>query len=139
MYTDTLAKISQIFFEYSFVSEHSKRFLFILRKKLAFLRGGGSTPPPPSTPTPQPPQWTRPLLLQVFFYLLHQSFTCLSSRNNNFKTTTLSGGGGISFNTGSSISTSWMWKLSPEKLPFPRTWNNKEMDPFFKECFDEVS
>ena len=37
--------------------------------------------------------------------------------------------GGISFNTGGSISTSWMWKLSPEKLPFPRSWN-KEMDIF---------
>ena len=38
--------------------------------------------------------------------------------------------GGISFNTGGSISTSWTWKLIPGKLPFPRTWNNKEMDIF---------
>ena len=41
-----------------------------------------------------------------------------------------SGGGGISFNTAGSISTSVMWKLSPGKLPFPRTWNNIEMDIF---------
>ena len=38
--------------------------------------------------------------------------------------------GGISFNTGGSFSTSWMWKMSPRKLPFPRMWNNKEMDIF---------
>ena len=38
--------------------------------------------------------------------------------------------GGISFNAGGSIFTSWMWKLSPGKLPFPRTWKNKEMDIF---------
>ena len=40
--------------------------------------------------------------------------------------------GGISFNTAGSISTSWMWKLSPGKLPLPRTWNNTEMDIFKK-------
>ena len=39
-------------------------------------------------------------------------------------------GGGISFNTAGSISKSWMWKLSPGKLPFPRTWTNIEMDIF---------
>ena len=27
-------------------------------------------------------------------------------------------------------SSSWMWKLSPGKLSFPRTWNNIEMDIF---------
>ena len=32
--------------------------------------------------------------------------------------------GGISFNTGGSFSTSWMWKMCPGKLPCPRTWNN---------------
>ena len=32
--------------------------------------------------------------------------------------------GGISFNTGSSFSTSWMWKMSPGKLLCPRMWNN---------------
>ena len=32
--------------------------------------------------------------------------------------------GGISFLTGGSFSTSWMWKMSPGKLPCPRTWNN---------------
>ena len=37
---------------------------------------------------------------------------------------------GISVNTTGSISTSVMWKLSPGKLPFPRTWNNIEMDIF---------
>ena len=30
----------------------------------------------------------------------------------------------ISFNMGGSFSTSWMWKMSPGKLPCPRTWNN---------------
>ena len=32
--------------------------------------------------------------------------------------------GEISFNTGGSFSTSWMWKMSPGKLPCPLTWNN---------------
>ena len=32
--------------------------------------------------------------------------------------------GGISFLTGGSFSTSWMWKMSPGKLPCPRSWNN---------------
>ena len=32
--------------------------------------------------------------------------------------------GGISFNSGGSFSTSWKWKMSPGKLPCPRTWNN---------------
>ena len=39
--------------------------------------------------------------------------------------------GGISFNTAGSISTSVMWKLSPGKLPFPRTWNTIEMVIFY--------
>ena len=42
---DTLAKSSQNIFLYSFVSDHSKHFLFIFRKKNIFS-GGGSTPPP---------------------------------------------------------------------------------------------
>ena len=34
---DTLANISQKFFVYSFVSEHSKHFFYLRQKKLAFL------------------------------------------------------------------------------------------------------
>ena len=32
--------------------------------------------------------------------------------------------GGISFNTGGSFFTSWMWRMSPGRLSCPRTWNN---------------
>ena len=40
-------------------------------------------------------------------------------------------GGGITFNTGGSISTSWIGcGLNPGKLPFPRTRNNIKMDIF---------
>ena len=45
--TDTLAKMSQNIFAYSFVSEHSKH---LFEKNLVFFSrgwGGGSTPPPP--------------------------------------------------------------------------------------------
>ena len=38
--------------------------------------------------------------------------------------------GGFSFLTGGSFSTSWMWKMSPGKLPCPRTWNNIKKDFF---------
>ena len=48
--TNTLAKLSKTIFAYSFVSEHSMHFFFILRKNLHFLEKGGgagsSTPPP---------------------------------------------------------------------------------------------
>ena len=45
--TDTLAKISQNIYAYSFVSEHSKYFLLYLEKNLDFLAAGmGSIPPP---------------------------------------------------------------------------------------------
>ena len=43
--TDTLGKMSQNIFAYSFVSEHSKHF-FYLKKKLAFLSVEGVDPPP---------------------------------------------------------------------------------------------
>ena len=46
--TDTLAIISQNIFAYSFVSVHSKHFIFILRKKLAFFSGRGVDRPSPS-------------------------------------------------------------------------------------------
>ena len=39
---DTLAKISQDIFPYSFVSEHSRHFFFFL------IKSGGGRPPPPS-------------------------------------------------------------------------------------------
>ena len=38
--------------------------------------------------------------------------------------------GGISFNTGGSFSISWMWKMSPGRLPCPRTGNNIKKDFF---------
>ena len=44
--TDTLARISQNIFVYSFVSEHSKN-VFYFEKKTAFFSGGWSTPSPP--------------------------------------------------------------------------------------------
>ena len=43
---NTMAKIVQNIFAYSFVSEHSKQFFFILRKNTCIFSGGGSTPPP---------------------------------------------------------------------------------------------
>ena len=69
----------------------------------------------------------------LFFQDIYK--TMLQTNNHQFcfqsiYSVNLFRGGGISFNTGGSISTSWMWKLSPGKLPFPRTWNNKEMDIF---------
>ena len=41
---DTLAKISQNIFEYSFDLEHSKHFFFYIEKKLGLLSGEGSPP-----------------------------------------------------------------------------------------------
>ena len=51
------------------------------------------------------------LYLFIFMYRVHREGLLVKQ-------------GGISFNTGGSFSTSWMWKMSPGKLPCPRTWNN---------------
>ena len=68
--------------------------------------------------------WTAP----VRFFLQTSMPVCvdLISLQSYHQASLWTGGGGESFfNTGGSISTSWMWKLK-----FLRTWNNKEMDIF---------
>ena len=69
--TDTFAKMSKnIFRRYSFISEHSKHFFFILKQKIAYFSGGGSTP-----------TWMCPLRIQVFEINIDELYNMIGHRS----------------------------------------------------------
>ena len=71
-FTNTFANMSQNIFAYSFVSEHHKHFILILRKK-NFLAAGVGRPPPLNGCAPLLNSNFFTWVKGIIFYLLHYS------------------------------------------------------------------